>query len=126
MRFSAPSPAPTELCGFMLAVGGCCPAGLPLVVVEPHAVTAISAAAANVPSRTHRGAACVDLILPTSPCCSLPLLVSHSALVSYRARKYARAPMQAGCGRPQFAALRLQLQYSGAPPPAARLGPAAR
>src|ERR1700736_3358932 len=125
-RLSWPSPGPIDACGAIDAVGGCFAVEPPVDVVEPQAVTVIKAAVANVPSRTHMAGSSVDLILASSPCCSLPLLVSHPALVSDRARKYARAPMQAGYGDPQFAALRLQPQYSGAPPQAARPGPSAR
>src|SRR5258708_16618686 len=86
--------------GLMLYVGGCAAVEPPVVALEPHAVTAISAAAASVPSRTHIAGPSVDLILPTSPWCSLPPRVSD------RARKYAREPTPDECGGRRIGALR--------------------
>src|ERR1700674_4422998 len=50
-RFSAPSPAPIEVCGFVFAVGGCCSVEPGVVVLDPHAVAASTTAAAEHPSR---------------------------------------------------------------------------
>src|SRR6266478_229448 len=122
IRLSWPSPAPTEVGGFMPAVGGCAAVEPPVVVFEPHAVIVITAAAASVPSRTHMAGASVDLILPTSPCLSLPPRVSVRAAAVDRARKYARAPTRAVSGGPRSAAHRPPSPYSGARPPAARRG----
>src|SRR5712692_7892313 len=106
--------------GLMLYVGGCAAVEPPVVALEPHAVTAISAAAASVPSRTHTAGPSVDLILPTSPWCSLPPRVSH------RARKYAPAPRPRGCAGRRIAAPRRRHPYSGARPRAARPRPSGR
>src|SRR6266849_1912545 len=103
----------------MPAVGGWANVDPPLVEFEPHAVTAINAAAASVPSLTHMAGLSVDLIVPTSPCLLLPPRVSPLASLSDRARKYARAPTRAVSGGPRCAALHPRIPYSGARPPAA-------
>src|SRR6266852_5797627 len=106
-----------EVWGFMPAVGGGAAVEPPVLVLEPHAVTAISAAAASVPSRTHTAGPSVDLILPTSPWCSLRPRVSR------RARKYALGPRQYECAGRRIAAPRRQHPYSGAQRRAARPRP---
>src|SRR5216683_2470599 len=121
-----PSPAPTEVGGFMPAVGGCAAVEPPGLAFEPQAVIVITAAAAIVPSRTHMAGAFVDLIVPTSPCLLLPPRVSLRAAVADRARKYARAPTRAVSGGPRNAAHRSRFPYSGARQPAVRHGRDAR
>src|ERR1700687_3576405 len=103
--------------GLMLYVGGGAAVEPPVVALEPHPVIAISAAAASVPSRTHTAGPSVDLILPTSPWCSLPPRVSD------RARTCARGPRQDECAGRRIAAPRLRHPYSGVRRRAARPRP---